>query len=247
MENSPLANLPPELRNQIYEYAVTLLGSVIIVTVEKIKYQRNGVLSSFSYVSQAKKAFVATLVVGMVCRQMRQEAGLLPWACNTFFLDNNSSSFAPSEVKRALVTFLKTIGPQAAESLRSVRLGMGSIVLSSKTMLDLFERLEEAIVPVQDEAIGIPKCRVSMWITFNYKTRHQSSWRGVGVSNLQFSDLASSLLKAAEEIRAQRCFVLDGESGVQQQVESAARALAHLAVVVKDRTQSHKGGSRSDE
>lgn len=123
MDNSPLLRLPLELRNEIYEYVVTLPLSVRI-TVEDPNFYRlffgRPETRTYRVTGVCPQSFRATFAISSVCHQMRQEIDSMTWSCNTFRLCESVRTEWPGQPHRSVSTFLDTIGPKATKALRRI-------------------------------------------------------------------------------------------------------------------------------
>jgi len=86
MDESPLGRLAPELRNRIYELALTQERPIIMLYTHDPRYGRG-------QVRQAKPSTPHLLALPGTCKQARSEALQLLYACNAFKLRISSDGW----------------------------------------------------------------------------------------------------------------------------------------------------------
>lgn len=104
MDKSPLNKLSAELRNNIYEYAVT----------------ENEPLQVQSLSGSANTAYPAAILD--VCQHMRLECEAMFYASNTFAV-----SAEPTQTRRAIQKFYRDIRPTNAMVVRSISVDIGTL------------------------------------------------------------------------------------------------------------------------
>ena len=107
MEASPFVTLAPELRNRIYDLALSEYEAIII---DK-DYRKDGIY--VVYPKQSMSLFLRGLALTYTCKQLREECTRLFYACNKFVVDDGLS---------ILDKFVAMIGEQNAKALGSVEL-----------------------------------------------------------------------------------------------------------------------------
>ncbi|KAK5745985.1 hypothetical protein LTR17_001115 [Elasticomyces elasticus] len=81
MEGSRLLDLPPELRNRIYELVFSTGGTIVV------RQHHNGSdIRAFTSIGDGVEALAErhSLALLRTCKQVNQEAALMFWACNEF-------------------------------------------------------------------------------------------------------------------------------------------------------------------
>lgn len=127
MDNSPLARLPAELRNYIYE----------LVLIETQPIEVNWGYSNL---------WIAPPLL-QTCRQARSEAAPIYYSGSTFTIMHVNT-------QTKLEAWLRTIGPDARRFLRQVRVGLGWEALGSGRRL---ERREDYERRLEQCGLGIPE------------------------------------------------------------------------------------------
>lgn len=224
MDNSPLARLPPELRNQIFEYAVTA-PEVIRIKAEAKEWRDQK--SSF-HVTEVSQHFRLTFVMGTVCRQMRQETIMLTWARNSLFIYTGIlwECGAPCRSFRA---FLDVLVPQAANVPLNVVVEGSPALLLGADSSDLCRWLEATFKGVFDEAKGMKYCRVFMRQTLWYEYRRAGRVYKEVITiscDIDLGNIVASLLKASKAVGPtiiSRDIAYD-----QHQVDVATKAFTRL-------------------
>ena len=88
MDNSPLCSLPPELRNYIYELALTQPSPIQVIT---ISYPTESPLHLKADIPHAR-------ALSQTCKQLRQETHQLLYAYNAFVITLGTFKLSPNEV-----------------------------------------------------------------------------------------------------------------------------------------------------
>ncbi|KAK5116315.1 hypothetical protein LTR85_009287 [Meristemomyces frigidus] len=113
MDGSPFARLPPELRNQIYEPALTLGQPITTLWWP----------TSDNFLSVRSSGLHHPFALAQTCRAMRSESSALCYNLNAFelrVLDTTATGY-----EHAVRTFLSTIGPANAAALRTLAIDVG--------------------------------------------------------------------------------------------------------------------------
>ncbi|KAK5115850.1 hypothetical protein LTR85_009444 [Meristemomyces frigidus] len=133
MDHSPLARLPAELRNEIYELALTQAEAVVDIGQRWEWRARGGGIYQVTSIGEA-------LAITKTCKQIRQESASIFFSTNTFdikldteFLFHNrperSSSNFQQDVEALLEplhAFIDTIGEGNATMLCSAAVTLGT-------------------------------------------------------------------------------------------------------------------------
>ncbi|KAK5696522.1 hypothetical protein LTR97_007825 [Elasticomyces elasticus] len=145
MEGSRLLNMPPELRNRIYDL-VLATGRTIIVG----QHHRGSTIRAFTSVDGRTETLAncQSLALLRTCKQVSQEAGLMFWACKTFQVMAGYTEDRPSFGLSSLHAFLHKAQRQDANIFGNIVFSLGQIinydilgVASRAVVLETFRQL----------------------------------------------------------------------------------------------------------
>ncbi|KAF2483058.1 hypothetical protein BDY17DRAFT_323822 [Neohortaea acidophila] len=123
LQHSPLAKLPPELRNLIFEYAVTQLAPIF---VEDKDYHNPDRRISLRATPRCRPTALT-----QTCKQIRDEAEPLLYACNDFVIrlprlptsnDQPPGARAAKRLKHTMLNFVYSLHPANSPFLRYLRI-----------------------------------------------------------------------------------------------------------------------------
>lgn len=106
MDHSPLARLPPELRNKIYEIALT---------------QEKPVARFHPYISRARDHCTHRLALTRTCKQIHAESSQLFYSCNTFKLIAQSSD---GKALTCLDSLVSRLGEANTAAMRRLQINL---------------------------------------------------------------------------------------------------------------------------
>ncbi|KAK5124311.1 hypothetical protein LTR85_002014 [Meristemomyces frigidus] len=185
MDNSPLARLPPELRNDIYELALTHDRPYIIPTEQR---RRSGL---------SGRGLMRT------CRTVRAETTLLFYASNDFvFKCDSYYSLGPKSHKcvKEFQAFAGTIGEANAAALRSVSFSDESITCLVEARRKAVIRL---VLGAVKEANNLSRCNFAVTGYTSFFDDDFDKCRVIRFE-LDAKDIVGSLLRFRREIEAER-------------------------------------------
>lgn len=110
MENSPLAMLPPELRDHIYDIVLQFPDNIV-----HLEARRFGNLTVSSPQTGTKEARLGVL---LACRLMGSEGAKRLYATNTFSVTQHASD---SPCEDTMEKFLSSIGDSNAAAIKEIR------------------------------------------------------------------------------------------------------------------------------
>ncbi|KAK5124197.1 hypothetical protein LTR85_001900 [Meristemomyces frigidus] len=156
MENSPFAKLAPELRNRIYELALTLPKRIVIV-------RRSFSPSTFR--QEPANARYQPLALAMTCRVINEECQQLFYAANAFEL----RAALHSNGTTTLGGFCETIGGRNSAALRSVTVDAHEVYLVDPSHIALYSgRLETLVYGLLQDVGRHATCEV--YLTFMFRS-----------------------------------------------------------------------------
>lgn len=230
MDNSPLTRLPAELRNQIYEYVVTLPYKVWTTIYD----EREDGVQDTSFSINVLQSFRNTLAISSVCLQIREESQYLTWACNSFFLDHAlyCCPGEPEHHRKLIRAFLDAIGPQTAHALRDVCVEVAVCRLwGLEDSEELSELLKQGLVGMREETHGLPNCRVTMQQRFCYAFDSEAFDSTDVTFTFDLGDVAASFTEAAVVMDSLTSTV-EGMAGLEQ-IALASSAFRQVAAFAK--------------
>ncbi|KAK3626872.1 hypothetical protein LTR56_012726 [Elasticomyces elasticus] len=129
MDNSPLARLPPELRDAIYELVLTQEKPISLIV--------QSLLGGRTQRLQAQLDDCHGLAITMVCNAARHETSQLVFCCNTFTMTSRGTEHfykAPGGLQRVrqrvteeLTDVVAAIGSKNAAVMKRIEISVGEI------------------------------------------------------------------------------------------------------------------------
>ncbi|KAK5124150.1 hypothetical protein LTR85_001853 [Meristemomyces frigidus] len=135
MDDSPLAKLPPELRNNIYELALRYKEPIVVSSADALHRRRAQIFSPNGLDS-------GIFGLAMTCNAIRKECLLLYYSVNEFSLHTDGIGQGDDGL-RPLYLFRRIIGREAAMALRCVTLRTNSYRLVIKLLQSLMTLAKE--------------------------------------------------------------------------------------------------------
>lgn len=184
MDNSPLATLPPELRNRVYEL-VLCSDKPVVITHHPGKGPRQ----------RAAERHEHLLALTTTCKIIRSESTKMFYALNRFAIRKGTRSTA----RDVFNDFTRLIGLSNAESLRSVIFDVGTISYDGHYR-DYHDRVGKNVQSARELAMENRRRLMSVAIKADIMFP-----TGAGVSSLSFhislDDLAGSWKTARKRIK----------------------------------------------
>lgn len=153
MDHSPLAKLPAELRNRVYELSLHHDKPFILTGSAR---RRKGTLVPLHKLREPYALLVT-------CRQIRKEATQLLYALNSFVVHGSRHD----RKSQALRRFLGDIGESNTNALRHIGLDLSGGTLAglySGDDMSFEEKFSKPVLDLQSVAKCIPQCAVTVTV-----------------------------------------------------------------------------------
>ena len=121
----PVLDLPPEVRNRIWTFAVVSDVPVVVARAWRPGLLRSGKEVASHAQDDDQRRLISMLAVAFTCRRLYQEIIPIYYSENTF-------KFVGSGPRFSCLNFMKAIGPQNTQRINSIS-------------VDFFHELEEAV------------------------------------------------------------------------------------------------------